>query len=101
MPAGNIASMDAKALPGNDSRYVQLKMSLKEVPDILLDHFSAQDKYGVSHLCLHCICCERVFWCCTIENAAPFVSRLALGIGLYLRYPARHTSLRLHVCYGK
>lgn len=44
--------MNAKALPGNDSRYVQLKLSLKEVPDILLDHFGAQDKYVLSHLCL-------------------------------------------------
>ena len=50
--AGNIASVDAKAQPGNDSRYVQLKLSLKEVPDILLDHFGAQDKYVLSHLCL-------------------------------------------------
>lgn len=43
--------MDAKALPGNDSRYVQLMLSLKEVPDILLDHFGAGDKYGLSHFC--------------------------------------------------
>lgn len=42
--AGNVSSMVAKALPGNDSRYVHLKLSLKEVPDILLDHFGAQDK---------------------------------------------------------
>ena len=44
--------MDAKALPGNDSRYVQLKLSLKEIPDILLDHFGAQDKYVLNLLCL-------------------------------------------------
>ena len=44
--------MDAKALPGNDSRYVQLKLSLKEVPDILLDHCGAQDKCALSLLCL-------------------------------------------------
>ena len=38
--------MDAKALPGNDLRYVQLKLSLKEVPDILLEHFGAGNKYS-------------------------------------------------------
>jgi len=42
--AGNISSVDAKALPGNDSRHVQLKLCLKETPDILLDHFDASDK---------------------------------------------------------
>ena len=51
LTAGNIASMDTKALPGNDSRYVQLKLSVKEVPDILLDHFDAQDRYVFNHLC--------------------------------------------------
>ena len=52
--AGSIASMDAKALPGNDSRYVQLKLSLKEVPDILLDHFGADDKYTLTHFRCPC-----------------------------------------------
>ena len=42
--AGNVSSVVAKALPGNDSRHVQLKMCLKETPDILLDHFDASDK---------------------------------------------------------
>ncbi|KAA6422484.1 MAG: hypothetical protein FRX49_07659 [Trebouxia sp. A1-2] len=40
----NISSVDAKALPGNDSRHVQLKLCLKETPDILLEHFDASDK---------------------------------------------------------
>ncbi|DBA95844.1 hypothetical protein WJX77_010833 [Trebouxia sp. C0004] len=40
----NISSVDATALPGNDSRHVQLKLCLKETPDILLDHFDAFDK---------------------------------------------------------
>ena len=48
MIAGNIAGMDAKALPGNDSRYVQLKLRLKEIPDILLDHFGNDSKYAFS-----------------------------------------------------
>lgn len=53
--------MDAKALPGNDSRYVQLKLSLKEVPDILLDHFGAGNKYGLSHFCFaFCVLCEGI-----------------------------------------
>ena len=44
--AGNIAGMDSKALPGNDSRYVQLKLCLKDTPDILLDHFGNDNKYA-------------------------------------------------------
>ena len=46
--AGNIGGMEAKALPGNDSRYIQVKLHLKSTPDILLDHFGANDKYDAS-----------------------------------------------------
>ena len=44
MLAGNIASAEAKAQPGSDSRHVQLKLWLKEVPDVLVDYFDASDR---------------------------------------------------------
>lgn len=73
--------MDAKALPGNDSRYVQLKLSLKEVPDILLDHFGEQDKYVISQFCpAFYLLCKAL--CCTIWVDAPCVTRGGLGIEL-------------------
>ena len=59
--------MDAKALPGNDSRYVQLKLSLKEVPDILLDHFGAEDKYTLNHLCL---VFPDALWVCVFSSCS-------------------------------
>ena len=45
LSAGNMATAEAKPLAGNDACHVQLRLRLKEVPDLLADHWEHDDRW--------------------------------------------------------